>query len=117
MPGHDDTSPPAGRTAGDQQTPRLSRRSVLRSAAGAGVAGIAVTALGGTAVPAFAAATKTAGPAPRGAAAEPAGADPAEQLVVHVRNARSGEIDLFRGTGHTRVQDPDLAARLIRASR
>jgi len=116
MPGHDDTSPPDSRNGDDQETPRLSRRSVLRSAAGAGVAGIAVTALGGAAGPAFAAATKTARPAPHGAAAEPASADPAEQVVVHVRDARSGEIDLFRGTGHIRVRDPDLAARLIRAS-
>jgi hypothetical protein len=28
-----------------------------------------------------------------------------------------GEIDVFRGTSHIRVQDRELAARLIRASR
>jgi hypothetical protein len=36
---------------------------------------------------------------------------------VHVRDAGSGEIDLFRGTSHVRVHDPELAARLVRASR
>ncbi len=35
---------------------------------------------------------------------------------MHVRDARSGEIDVFRGTSHTRVQDRELAARLVRAS-
>jgi hypothetical protein len=43
--------------------------------------------------------------------------DSGEQIVVHVRDARSGEIDVFRGSSQTRVHDPDLAARLVRASR
>ena len=117
MPSHDDTSPPAGRTADDRDPlPSLSRRSVLRGAAGAGVAGIAATALAGTAGPALAATARAANPAARGAAAGD-GADTDEQVVVHVRDARSGEIDVFSGTSHTRVQDRELAARLIRASR
>jgi len=98
----------------------MSRRSVLRSAAGASVAGIAVTALAGTAGPAFAAATRPAATAARGEATEATEATdtgPAEQVVVHLRDARSGEIDVFRGTSHTRVRDPELAARLVRASR
>jgi hypothetical protein len=120
MSGHDDTSPPAGRPADDREPlPRLSRRSVLRGAAGAGVAGIAATALAGTAGPAFAAAAAAAKPSAHGApaATTDAGADTAEQVVVHVRDARAGEIDVFRGTSHTRVQDRELAARLVRASR
>ena len=117
MPAHDDTSLPAGRTADDHEAPlRLSRRSML-GAAGAGVAGIAVTALAGTAVPAFAAAARPASRAARGEAAVTGDADAAEQVVVHVRDARSGDIDLFRGTSHTRMRDPELAARLVRASR
>lgn len=94
----------------------MSRRSVLRSAAGAGAAGIAVTALAGTAGPALAAA-RPADPAARGRAPDATDTGPAEQVVVHVRDARSGEIDVFRGTSHTRVRDPELAARLVRASR
>jgi predicted nicotinamide N-methyase len=116
MPGHDDTSPPASRAADDRETPhRLSRRSVLRGAAGAGVAGIAATALAG-AVPAFAATARPQAPAARGAESETTHEDTTEQVVVHVRDARSGEIDMFRGTSHTRVRDPELAARLLRAS-
>jgi hypothetical protein len=119
MPGHDDSSPPAGRTNDDlQDQQHLTRRSVLRGAAGAGVAGIAATALAGTAMPAFAAAaTRPAASAARGTKADRADADTSEQIVVHVRDARSGEIDVFRGTSHARVHDPELAARLMRASR
>ncbi|MBV9382749.1 MAG: hypothetical protein JO242_19065, partial [Streptosporangiaceae bacterium] len=40
-----------------------------------------------------------------------------DPVVVHVRDAGTGELDIFRGTGHTRLRDPDLAARLVRASR
>ena len=116
MPGHDDSSPPAGLTNDDlQDQQHLTRRSVLGVAAGAGVAGIAATALAGTAMPAFAAAATR--PAARGTKADRADADTSDQLVVHVRDARSGEIDVFRGTSHARVHDPELAARLMRASR
>jgi hypothetical protein len=118
MPGHDDISPPAGHTADDREPkPGMSRRSMLRGAAGAGVAGIAVTALG-TAGPALAATARAAKPAARGAAGTAAddAADTDEQVMVHVRDARTGEIDLFSGTSHTRVQDRELAARLVRAS-
>ena len=122
MPGHDDTSPPAGHIADDREPlPSMSRRSMLRGAAGAagaGVAGIAVTALG-TAGPALAATARAAKPAARDAADAAAddATDTDEQVMVHVRDARTGEIDLFSGTSHTRVQDRELAARLIRASR
>lgn len=95
-----------------------SRRAVLRGAAGAGAAGIVATALGGLAFPAAAAAAPAA---PRQRAkqagqAEPDGG-PAEPVVVHVRDAAAGEIDVFRGTTHTRLHDRELAARLVRASR
>jgi nitrous oxide reductase len=114
MPGHDDSSPPAGRTTDDlQEQKHLTRRSVLRGAAGVGAAGIAATALAGTA-PAFAAAARPAG---RSAKASEPDAGTTEQFIVHVRDARSGEIDVFRGASHTRVHDPELAARLVRASR
>jgi len=38
-----------------------------------------------------------------------------EDIIVHVRDVRSGELDVFSGTSHTRLRDPDLAARLVRA--
>jgi len=115
MPGLNDTSPPAGHSADDHGAEhRLSRRSVLRGAAGAGVAGVAASTLIGSAVPAFAASAR---PEARDTKAETKDADTSEQIVVHVRDARAGEIDVFRGTSHIRVQDRELAARLVRASR
>ena len=117
MPGQNDMGSPAGRAAPDREAQqRLSRRSVLRGAAGVGVAGIAATALAGTAAPAFAAA-RSAAPAARGSSAEPGHSDGADQIVVHVRDAGSGEIDVFRGTSQVRLRDRELAARLVRASR
>ena len=96
----------------------LSRRTALRAAAGAS---LAAGALAATSVPALAATTRTA--AGRDAAHHGAGAHEgaehknAEPIVVHLRDARTGEIDIFRGTSQTRVHDHALAALLIRASR
>jgi hypothetical protein len=39
-----------------------------------------------------------------------------EPLVAHVRDLATGEIGLFSGTREITVLDPQLAARLIRAS-
>jgi hypothetical protein len=38
-------------------------------------------------------------------------------IVVHVRDARSGDIEVFSGTSQTRLRDQDLAARITRAIR
>ncbi|MBV9448810.1 MAG: hypothetical protein JO345_23220 [Streptosporangiaceae bacterium] len=75
----------------------LSRRSVLRRAAGAGAAGLAVTALGTSAFEATTAAS----------AASP--------IIVHVRDAASGDIEVFAGTSQARLRDRDLAIRIARA--
>jgi hypothetical protein len=40
---------------------------------------------------------------------------PAGPIVVHVRNAKSGDIEVFSGTSQTRLRDKDLAARIARA--
>jgi hypothetical protein len=40
---------------------------------------------------------------------------PAGPIVVHVRNAKSGDIEVFSGTSQTRLRDQDLAARIARA--
>jgi hypothetical protein len=94
----------------------MSRRTILRGAAAAGAAGLAVTALGG--VPALAATSRADRGRPAGVAANPAGEAPdgGEAVVVHVRDVRSGAMDVYRGTSHVRVTDRDLAARLARAS-
>jgi len=62
-----------------------------------------------------AAASTTAAGASRGAGTAAAGES--GPVVVHVRDAATGEMDVFRGTTHTRVHDKELAARLIGASR
>ena len=104
-----------------EPAPSVSRRSMLRGAAGVGAAGLAAAAVASTAAPALAA-PRAAAPAGRPVPGRtaPAGAGPAdaaEPVVVHLRDAASGEMDIFAGTSHTRLRDPDLAARLTRAAR
>jgi hypothetical protein len=99
-----------------------SRRAVLRGAAGAGVAGVAASALAG--LPASQALASTAHRPTRSASARPSAAGPAagdagqvQDVVVHLRDVRSGEMDIFSGTNQARLRDPDLAGRLVRAIR
>ena len=91
----------------------VSRRSVIRGAATAGAAGLAVTALGAALSPAASASTRAA--SSTGAAAGGEVKAPAGPIVVHVRNAKSGDIEVFSGTSQTRLRDKDLAARIARA--
>ena len=100
MPSHD---------AQPEAADRLSRRSLLHGAAAAGAAGLAVTALGAGVSQAASASTRTSAEA---------GSDvnaPAGPIVVHVRDAKSGDIEVFSGTSQTRLRDTDLAARITRA--
>jgi hypothetical protein len=92
--------------------PEPSRRSVLYGAAGLAGAGLAATAIAGTlAAPAAAA-------APRAHHGQAAGvATPAEPVIVHVRDLRTGEMDVFAGESKTRLRDPGLAARLAHSVR
>ena len=91
----------------------VSRRSVIRGAATAGAAGLAATALGGALSPAASASTRAT--SRTGAAADSEVKAPAGPIVVHVRNAKSGDIEVFSGTSQTRLRDKDLAARIARA--
>jgi hypothetical protein len=113
MPELDDSGAPAAGTEGHS----LSRRSMLKGAAGVGAAGIAATALAGAAVPAAAVPAAAATKAPVRATRGPEEAKADEAIVVHVRDAASGELDVFRGTTQTRLHDRTLAARIVRASR
>ncbi|MEY9964358.1 putative glutamine amidotransferase [Streptacidiphilus sp. MAP12-16] len=94
----------------------LSRRGLIRNAAGAGAAGLAAGVL-------LNAAAGTA------QAAEPRSAEPsfesrpgerpvtsAETLIVHVRDAKTGELDIYHGHQHRVVRDRKLAAALLRAA-
>jgi len=92
---------------------RLSRRSLLQGAATAGAAGLAATAIGAAASPALAATSRPSAPDKsqgQGEASTHAG-----PIMVHVRDAKSGDIEVFSGTSQTRLRDQDLAARIARA--
>ena len=97
----------------DAKRAGLSRRSLLQGAATAGAAGLAVTAMG-AAAPALAATASGTGTAPAADQAHDHHVDTGP-IVVHVRDARSGDIEVFAGTSQTRLRDKDLAARIARA--
>jgi hypothetical protein len=102
--------PPADPAAAQERPSRISRRSVLRGAAvGAGAVGLATVA---GAVPAMASPrspTAHAGDAGHAAAAGP--------IVVYLRDAASGELEVFAGDSLVKLHDPAIAARLSRAVR
>jgi hypothetical protein len=82
----------------------VSRRGVLRGAAGAGVVAAAV----GVAV-------ETAAE-PAGATTLHAGAG-AEPVIAHVRNVHTGEIEVFVGERRVVLYDREVAIRLANAAR
>ena len=97
----------------DAKRAGLSRRNLLQGAATAGAAGLAVTAMGAAAPALAATATGTdTGSPPAADHGHHADAGP---IMVHVRDARSGDIEVFAGTSQTRLRDKDLAARIARA--
>lgn len=93
----------------------FTRRGLIRGAAGLGAAGLAAGLVVSSA-PAAGAATV---PAKQSAATH----DPAtsqtdtQPVVAHVRDASTGEIDLYVGTRHVQLTDPQLASRLTNAAR
>jgi hypothetical protein len=93
----------------------MSRRSVLRGAATAGAAGLAATAMGAVSSPAFAA---TGQPSETDRShGHGQGQLSSEPIIVHVRDAGAGDIELFAGTSQTRLHDKDLAAQIVQALR
>jgi predicted nicotinamide N-methyase len=99
----------------DSTTPALSRRSVLQTAAGAGLAATAVTALGAATASVANASAANASAAGTSTSAGTTSATTAGPLVVHVRDIKSGDIEVFSGTEQTRVRDRALAARIAQA--
>jgi hypothetical protein len=87
----------------------MSRRSVLRGAAGAGAVGLA--AAGG--IGAAAGLTR-----PDRAGQNTVGQLPASlagPVTVYLRDTSTGEMEVFAGTGQTSVRDPGLVRALLRA--
>ncbi|MER7674025.1 hypothetical protein ABTY61_36980 [Kitasatospora sp. NPDC096128] len=102
---------PAADTPADTPPNGLSRRRLMRQAAAVGAAGLAATLVTG-------AGAGTAAAADDAPAADPHRApvpDHDEPMIVHVRDIRSGHLDVYSGERHQRVQDPALAAALARA--
>jgi hypothetical protein len=98
------------RTQQDTSAQALSRRSLLQSAAGAGLAATAVATLG-TAL----SSTAASGTAASSTAVSNAAATATAPLVVHVRDITTGDIEVFSGTSQTRVRDRALATRIAQA--
>ena len=98
------------------ETAPPSRRSVLRGAAGVGAVGLAAAVgVGAAAGPALAADNRRAAAPARPGTALPA--DTAGPMVVYLRDAASGELDVFAGSSHAVIRDHELAARLASAVR
>ncbi|MFJ8473652.1 hypothetical protein [Kitasatospora sp. NPDC094011] len=101
--------------AADPAPEGLSRRRLMRQAAAVGAAGLAATMVTGVGT---GVGTGTAAAADNALADETHHAptpDHDEPVIVHVCDVRSGHLDLFSGERHHRVQDPALAAALVRA--
>ena len=109
MSPHSDADPVVDPATVPGQPPQMSRRSALRCAAGVGTVGLAAATGVGAVVAAARPRTKAATSA---MAARPANAS---SLVVYLRDATTGELEVFAGTSKVRFRDPALAARLVRA--
>ena len=96
---------------------RLSRRSLVKGAAVVAAAGTATLAVGGAASASVTVSDTNALAAVPGARAESAGATAKGPVIVHVRDASTGELDIYSGDSHVAVQDRDLAARLAKLAR
>jgi anaerobic selenocysteine-containing dehydrogenase len=102
---------------------RVSRRTVVQGAAAVAAAGTATLALAGTAQAAttHSARSETQADAAAGTAAGTTVAGTAaasgDGLVVHVRDVRTGELDVYSGERHTAVRDPKLAKLLAALAR
>ena len=113
MSANNGTDRPMGDVTEGGQHPEPSRRSVLHGAAGLAGAGLAATVMAGTLV-----APASASAAPRVHPGRAAGVPhPDEPVIVHVRDVRSGEMDVFAGESQVKLHDPGLAARLAHAAR
>jgi hypothetical protein len=94
-----------------------SRRSMLRGAGAAGAVGLAAAVGVGAASGIAAAATRPAADNRAAAGAEHSDGAAGAPVVVYLRDATSGELDIFSGTSHTVIRDHALAARLTSAVR
>jgi hypothetical protein len=98
----------------DVETPgtSVSRRTLMKSAAGVGVAAAAIGVVGVAIGTAHSGAIESE--VDDGAAATLAGAN---AVIVHVTDFASGRLEVFNGFTRTQITDRDLAARIARAAK
>ena len=88
----------------------VSRRTFLYTGAGAAAAGAVVATTG------LSRSTDSAdalGESPEEVAAVAAVTDP---IVVHIKDAKTGDVSIFRGEDEVSYRDPQLVARVARAT-
>jgi len=92
----------------------VSRRTLIKTAAGAGAA-VAAAGFAG-----FAAGNSTSHKAAAGSGVELSSADKAAAaggpIMVHLVDVAKGTVEVFTPTVHTQITDHDLAARIARAA-
>ena len=103
-------------TPGNPLQKGVSRRHFIAGAATVGTATavaamLPASGLGRNSAPAPAAQQGVASAAAAGSSGAPT-----DQVVAHVRNVSTGEIDLYVGTRQVSYRDPDLAAKLAHAA-
>lgn len=92
----------------------MSRRSVLRGVAGVGVVGAAAAAGAGAVVAINRQGDQTLTPASKPVAMAPMAPSAMEgPLVVYIADTTNGLLDVFGGTGQTRVHNPALVKQLL----
>ena len=96
----------------DHVLPAVSRRTLVKTAAGAGVAAATVGAI--SAVGAVSTAAAASSPHPAEATARHSGVP--SPIVVHVRDLSTGTLEIFTDGGRSQVTDIDLAIRIVDAS-
>jgi hypothetical protein len=95
----------------DQAVPAVSRRTLIKTAAGAGVVAATVGVVGVAQAAAPAAETESTS---TGSAATTATSGP---IVVHVTDLATGAMEVFAEDSRIQITDTDLAARIARAAR
>lgn len=98
--------------AGSPQSGGMSRRKLIIGGASLAAAGVAV----GAVIPIGSADDQTAAPQSQPSGDETGPPTGPEQVVVHVRDAQSGRLDLFVGTRHFSFTDRAVSDQLVKAA-
>jgi hypothetical protein len=93
----------------------LSRRTFLHASAAAAAAAAVLATPGAAGAADSAEASGSAGPAGSLLGSSSAAA-PSEPLIVHIRDASTGEVSVLHGTSEVVYHDPELVRRVVRAA-